>query len=297
MLDPKGPLAAALRFLAYPLLLLLAVGPVAHAITAGLPLERLLPLVFAGVIGATVLLERLIPYEPRWQPTRRELARDGGYLLIGLVFGGLAQLVAGTLALVLATGDNGLPLWLAAPLALVLADLGTYAFHRRVHRGGFWWKEHGIHHVPTKVNVLNANTTHFLDVTFNTLAAMTPLVLLGFSVEAVFIVNVARVLHNYVSHANADLRLGWLGHLLMGPEHHRLHHGVAPEDAGNYATVVTLWDRVFGTFTWAPGRRPAAVGVSEPEAFPDPQRILPNLAHPFRSARRALAPSREAATR
>ena len=59
MLDPKGPLAAALRFLAYPLLLLLAVGPVAHAITAGLPLERLLPLVrLSDVVGLSHRIER-----------------------------------------------------------------------------------------------------------------------------------------------------------------------------------------------------------------------------------------------
>ncbi|MCX4242245.1 sterol desaturase family protein [Paraliomyxa miuraensis] len=286
MLDPRRPLAIGLRYGAYPALVLLVAGSCAHAIAARLPLPDLLPLVFGGVIGATVLLECLIPYEPRWQPTRREVVRDGGYFVIGLAFGGLAQLLVATVALWLATSSNGLPLWLGAPLAVVVSELFTYAFHRRVHRGGFWWKEHGVHHVPTKVNALNTTTGHFLDVTFNNLAALLPLVVLGFSAEAIFIATVARVLQNFVSHANADLRLGWLGHLLMGPEHHRLHHGARRDGAGNYSTVLTLWDRVFGTFTWAPGRRPDAVGVDDPGAFPDPQRILPNLVHPFRSTPR-----------
>lgn len=292
MLDPRRAPAAAARVLAYPFLLLLAAGFTIYAISFGLPLLDLLPLVFAAAIGAAVVLEWLVPYQRTWHPTRREMRRDGAYLLVGLVFGALGQGAAAAVAILLASGANELPLWLAIPSAIVLADLGNYAFHRMVHRPGWWWKEHGIHHVQVKVNALNANTAHFLDVFGNTVFIYTPLVVLGFSAEAIFVVNVARVLQTYVSHANADLHLGWLGHLVMGPEHHRIHHSPAPGHGGNYATVLTLWDRVFGTYAWEPGHGPREVGVHEPDAFPDPQRVLVNLAHPFRrSTAVAQAPS------
>lgn len=290
MLDPRGLPAAALRHLGYPLLLLAAVAVTAGAIVAELPLLDLLPPIFAGVIGSVLLLERLVPHRRDWHPTGREVRRDGIYLLVALVSGALGQLVAGSTALVLATGANGLPPWLSIPLALVLADLGAYLFHRRVHRAGWWWKEHGIHHVQTKVNALNANATHVLDVLVGTVVIYTPLVLLGFSAEAIFVVNVARALHTIVAHANADLCLGWLGHLVLGPEHHRLHHSPAPGHGGNYATVLTLWDRVFGTYAWEPGGGAEVVGVREPGAFPDPQRVWVNLAYPFR---RRPAPARD----
>ena len=274
-----------LTYVAYPVFLTACAAAAAYAITAGLDLETALMPIFFGIIGVLLVLERLVPFRARWQPRTGEVVRDGIYLGQGVVFGGLGQLVAGMLAVWFALGDNGLPLWLAAPLAIVLSDLCTYGFHRFVHVNRFMWREHGIHHVTDKVNTLNANTAHFLDILLNNIAAFGPLLVLGFSPEAVFIATVARTALNFGAHANIDVRLGWLNHIIMGPEHHRLHHSVELADAGNYATVLTLWDRVFGTFTWAPGRGVAQVGVSNPESFPASHRILASVAHPFVDSR------------
>lgn len=271
----------------YPLLLTGAGVLCAYAITADLDLESLIPLVFFGLIAILLVLERLVPFRRDWQPHRGEVARDGIYLTQGLIFGGLGQLVAGTAAVLLAGGTNDLPLWLGAPLAIVLTDLCTYGFHRFVHGNRWMWREHGIHHVVDKVNTLNTNTSHFLDILLNNIVALGPLLALGFSPEAVFIATVARAVTSYGSHANIDVRLGWLGHLVMGPEHHRLHHSADLRDAGNYATILTLWDRVFGTFTWSPGRRIARAGVVDADSFPAPRRILASALHPFRRDRGA----------
>ncbi len=278
MRGPKGWV----RYAVHPLLLGACAVLCAVAISAGADLQGLLPVVFIGLLVTLLLLERLMPFRRDWGPTGAEAARDGVYLVQGVVFGGLGQLVAGMTAVAFAPGDNGLSLWVSVPLAVVLSDLCTYGFHRFVHANGWMWREHGIHHVTDKVNALNANTAHFLDILLNNIVIYTPLLVLGFGAEAVFIVTVVRATQTYASHANVDMRLGWLGHVFMGPEHHRLHHSVDPSEAGNYATVLTLWDRVFGTFCWASGRTIEEAGVAEPRTFPQSRRIWASAVFPFR---------------
>lgn len=276
-----------LRRVAYPMLLANGALLCAYAITAGLDLETILAPIFIGFIVAMLGLERVIPFRRDWQPRAGEVARDGIYLTQGLIFGGLGQLIAGTAAVLFTAGNNGLPLWLAAPLAIVLADLCFYGFHRMTHINRWLWREHGVHHVVDKVNTLNANTTHFLDILLGNIVVYAPLMALGFGAEAIFIVTVARAMMTFGSHANIDVRLGWLGHVIMGPEHHRLHHSADLREAGNYGTILTLWDRVFGTFTWVPGRHIARAGVVDPDSFPAPHRILASAVHPFRRERPA----------
>jgi len=82
-------------------------------------------------------------------------------------------------------------------------------------------------------------------------------------------------------HANIDVELGWLGYLIMGPAHHRLHHSTVIDEAGNFASATTVWDIAFGTFVYEPGQRPEAVGVVRPETFPSPMNVVRNQLHPF----------------
>ena len=93
-------------------------------------------------------------------------------------------------------------------------------------------------------------------------------------------------------HANIDVELGWLGYLIMGPAHHRLHHSTVLGEAGNFASAITIWDIVFGTFVYEPGRVPESVGVVSPDTFPSPMHVLRNQLHPFvDQGQKWLAPS------
>ena len=51
----------------------------------------------------------------------------------------------------------------------------------------------------------------------------------------------------------------------MGPAHHRLHHSTVIEEAGNFASAITLWDIAFGTY---PNR---VHGTNNPYASPERQ--------------------------
>ncbi|CAM5369506.1 sterol desaturase family protein [Streptomyces griseus] len=108
------------------------------------------------------------------------------------------------------------------------------------------------------------------------------LALVGFSRPAVLVAGLFVAAQGYFVHANIDVRIGPLNHLLAGPEQHRLHHSTDLSEAGHYGSDLSCWDHLFGTFTWYPGREPTAVGLQDPTAFPGTGEILAALLHPWR---------------
>jgi sterol desaturase/sphingolipid hydroxylase (fatty acid hydroxylase superfamily) len=139
-----------------------------------------------------------------------------------------------------------------------------------------------VHHAPGKVNVSNNNVNQFLDVILHLLATQLPLLLLGLSQPAVFVATMWKAAQGYSVHANIDAQLGLLNYILVTPEQHRLHHSTDPSEAGHYAADLPIWDLLFGTFRWAPGRAPDQVGLVDPRSFPSVRSVLANQLHPFR---------------
>lgn len=87
---------------------------------------------------------------------------------------------------------------------------------------------------------------------------------------------------------------------LLRPRQHRCPHRTAQPSAGqsraapsapqhrslrsfyHYGSDLSCWDHLFGSFTWYPGREPAAVGLHDPTSFPGTGEILAALTHPWR---------------
>jgi len=268
------------RHLTYPLLLVANAALVTWAFVTDVSLESI---TLAGLLGTIVtlfVLEWAMPYEREWHPDGKEALRDLFYF--GLNGGMDAIVKLGTAFAVAAIGvwDNALSFGVGLPVAILIADLGGYWMHRWGHLG-WLWKVHGVHHTPDKVNTWNNNTIHFVNSIYSGLAKTLPLALLGFDPAVIVIAAYVTTIQSYAVHANIDVELGWLGYLVMGPAHHRLHHSTAIEEAGNFASAITLWDIAFGTFVYAPGLAPEAVGVADQETFPSPLNVFRNQLHPF----------------
>jgi sterol desaturase/sphingolipid hydroxylase (fatty acid hydroxylase superfamily) len=235
-----------------------------------------------GTICYLAVLERLIPYEYGWHPTGREWGWYGVYFMLTMVGGALAQLFVTLVVGVVATPDPVLALPAELPLALLLGSLASYLVHRLEHTNRWLWRLHGVHHVPTKVNVGNNGVNHVFDIVLAQGLVQLALALIGFSQSAVFAVGIFVTAQGYFVHANVDIRIGRFNYLLVSPEQHRLHHSTDISEAGHYGSDISLWDRIFGTFTWYPGRRPVAVGLSDPAAFPHTDAVVATLLHPLR---------------
>lgn len=274
--------ARALRHLAYPILL----GSVVAVSTLGIARDRELEAVgflfVLGVLLYLVVLERLIPYDRSWHPSRREWRWYGAYFLLTALGGALAQALVLALVGVVSLPESALPLGVEIPLAALLGSLANYLVHRLGHTNRHLWRLHGVHHAPDKVNIGNNGVNNILDVVLAQGATQLSLALVGFSEASVFAVGLFVVAQGYFTHANADVRIGWLNHIVSSPEQHRLHHSTDLSEAGHYAADLSIWDRVFGSFTWRPGRRPASVGLVDPTSFPPTGAVLTNQFRPWR---------------
>src|SRR5262249_32778855 len=76
-----------------------------------------------------------------------------------------------------------------------------------------------------------------------------PLLLIGFPPTMVFLFSGLSLIYQFWIHTELIDRLGPLEWVMNTPSHHRVHHAVNPRylDA-NYAGVLIVWDRLFGTF-------------------------------------------------
>lgn len=64
---------------------------------------------------------------------------------------------------------------------------------------------------------------------------------------------------HYGQHANLPLRNGWLNYVFSMDEVHQWHHSSKPGEGGsNFGRSIVLWDQVFGTFRYQPGRNDSA---------------------------------------
>ncbi|MCG5212815.1 sterol desaturase family protein [Streptosporangium sp. KLBMP 9127] len=255
------------------------------AIRYRLDLGRVGMIFLIGTVAYLAALERLIPYHRGWHPTRGEWGWYGVYFVLTIAGAGLAQLPVTALVGAVALPKPLLPLWAEIPLALLLGSLASYLVHRLGHTNPWLWRLHGVHHVPEKVNVANNGVNHIFDVVLSQCVVQLALALAGFSMDSVFAVGLFVLTQGYFVHANIDVRIGWLNYVLASPEQHRLHHSTDLSEAGHYGSELSIWDRLFGSFTWHPGRRPDAVGLHDPSSFPATDAVLASLLHPWRPRR------------
>ena len=270
------------RYGGLPLLLAVNAAVIAWTLTTGFSMPLASVFMLFGSVAYLLLMERWIPFRRDWQPAPREWRRDGIYFVVNGLLSVVPPALVGAVAIHLAPGHLAMGLGTQIPLAILVAGFAGYWTHRLGHTVHALWALHGVHHTPDKVNAWNNNVVHAADLTFQNTTSLGALVLVGFSPEAVFAATAYGQAMSFADHANADFRIGWFNLLIGSPEQHRLHHSVDVEEAGHYS-VLPLWDLVFGTFTWRPGREPRAVGIEKPETFPQPDAIGRNFVHPFRA--------------
>lgn len=251
-----------------------------------------------------MLLERIVPMAKAWGMTWRSFWRDIRYLVMdGAVIGG-TRVAAGWIAIRLAQSHPGpladARLLVAVPIALLAWDLAQYALHRYTHEGEgpvarFLWRTHIAHHLPDRVYVFMHGVFHPLNAFLNAAILQAVFLGLGLSPLAAFAAMLIIDLQTILSHFNVEVRAGIFNYLFIGTELHRGHHSADPREAKNYGTVVSIWDLLFGTFRYSPGKPPVALGVHPAPGVPRSEEILRVLAYPFAPAPVKEEPGREPA--
>jgi sterol desaturase/sphingolipid hydroxylase (fatty acid hydroxylase superfamily) len=254
--------------------------------------------VFAGVLLAMALLELILPKRTLIAPKgRRWLTNLGISVTAALVLRLMAALAVPVAAIAAAfyaqTSGIGLlnnvawPDWVKIVIALAALDLAIWAQHLASHKIPILWRLHKVHHADRDIDVTTAVRFHPVEIALSMLWKIAVVVPLGAPPLAVFLFEVILNGCAMFNHANIDLP-PWLDRILrlfvVTPDMHRVHHSVLRrEHDSNYGFNLSLWDRVFRTYTAQPegGHQGMTIGLT-PYQSEAPTRFGWSLWLPFR---------------
>jgi sterol desaturase/sphingolipid hydroxylase (fatty acid hydroxylase superfamily) len=147
--------------------------------------------------------------------------------------------------------------WWAIVLCFVLDDFRYYWWHRWSHEIRLMWASHVVHHSSQHYNLTTALRQTWTGQAIAPLLTKLPLVLLGFPPAMIAFVSGLNLVYQFWIHTEMIKRLGPFEGIFNTPSHHRVHHATNARylDA-NYAGVLIVWDRMFGTFTGEADEKP-----------------------------------------
>lgn len=138
--------------------------------------------------------------------------------------------------------------WWAWALLILAEDFCYYWFHRFGHEVRFFWAAHVNHHSATSYNLSTALRQSWTGPLVGWVFWV-PLPLLGFDPLMIVTVQAISLLYQYWIHTELIDTMGPLEWVFNTPSHHRVHHGTeALYLDRNYAGILIVWDRLFGTF-------------------------------------------------
>jgi alkylglycerol monooxygenase len=138
--------------------------------------------------------------------------------------------------------------WWSWVVLFFVDDLAYYVFHRVSHETRLFWNFHVVHHSSEEYNLSVAVRQSWFSGLLHWLF-YAPVMLLGFAPWMFVIMHGFNLIYQFWIHTKLVHRLGPLEWILNTPSHHRVHHGVnEPYLDKNYAGVLIIWDRLFGSF-------------------------------------------------
>jgi sterol desaturase/sphingolipid hydroxylase (fatty acid hydroxylase superfamily) len=170
--------------------------------------------------------------------------------------------LAGHVALPDALRDVWLPVRVVA--FYLVADCGSYWMHRLMHTRHLW-RIHRWHHSPTQLYwFAGARATLPQQILFNLPYIAAAPLLAGIPLWVIFAMTIEAVLRNNWMHMNVTWRSHWLERVLVTPRYHHIHHSAEAQlHDGNYGSLFSIWDRLFGTYIDPDVTVPRSFGTGE----------------------------------
>ena len=159
-----------------------------------------------------------------------------------------------------------IPLWIRVVVYYLGADLGSYWFHRLMHTRHVW-RVHRFHHSATQLYWLaGVRATIPQQILFNAPYILVSPLLGGAPAWLFTAIMIEGIVRNHWQHMNFAWRSRWLEYVVVTPRYHHLHHSANHEQHdGNYGSLFTLWDRMFGTRVDPDTAKLKKFGTGEPK--------------------------------
>ena len=148
---------------------------------------------------------------------------------------------------------------------LLLLDLLIYWWHRLNHQIPFLWRFHEVHHLDSFLDSTSALRFHFGEVLLSAVVRAGAVIMLDLSLKTVVIFETCVLISTIFHHSNIRLPravergLSWV---IITPGLHWIHHHALRRDTdSNYGTILTCWDRIFGSHNRAQRSPTMPIGV------------------------------------
>lgn len=146
--------------------------------------------------------------------------------------------------------------WVKYGVMFVALDLLDYAYHAIMHKVPVLWRFHLVHHTDRVVDVSTTFREHPGETAIRNGFFALWIMLCGAPVEVVVLRQLVTAAANIFAHTSMRLPPGparAIGWLFMTPNlHHAHHHFQMPATNCNYGDVLSVWDRLFGTYVEMP---------------------------------------------
>lgn len=212
-----------------------------------------------GLMAILAVVETVIPLFPRSVRNRRHLGANFGLtaFTFGLNFFMNGLLMMGTIWV---SGHGaGLIQWLKVPLlgaiivTVIVMDLGGYAAHVLMHKFPLLWRAHLVHHSDPALDVSTSFRQHPMESLWRYGFLVVTAWGLGAPLAGIMLYRTLSAVNAVLEHANIrvplrlDTAISWVW---VTPNMHKLHHSrLKAETDSNYGNLLSLFDRLFGTFT------------------------------------------------
>lgn len=250
--------------------------------------------IFLGLFAALAVWERVSPMRAMVEDRPRRWTTNWALSILDTA---MVQIVFGAAAVGAALdasargwglfGAVDWPLWAEIAIVFVALDLAIWFQHWLMHQVPVLWRVHRVHHADRDIDVTTAIRFHPVEIALSMLFKIGLVYALGAPAIAVIVFEV--VLNGAAMFNHANLRLPRavdrvLRILIVTPDMHRVHHSTdRAEHDTNYGFNLSIWDRLFGTYTDQPagGHRGMKIGLAEYQTH-GPTQFLWSLAFPFR---------------
>jgi sterol desaturase/sphingolipid hydroxylase (fatty acid hydroxylase superfamily) len=141
-------------------------------------------------------------------------------------------------------------------LTFILLDLGEYVYHVIMHKVKRLWMFHVVHHSDQVVDVSTTLREHPGENVIRLSFTLLWVFLSGAALWALLLRQTIQVISTLFAHMNYRLPKKVdhvIGLIFITPNLHQVHHHYKqPYTDCNYGDVLSIWDRVFGTFKTLP---------------------------------------------
>ena len=202
-------------------------------------------------------------------------------------------------------GGFGLALWaesqsiglfnlisVVQPIAILISflvlDWSIWFTHYLFHKIPFLWRVHSVHHADPDMDVTTAIRFHPVEILLSMAWKSIIILLLGAPAISVIIFEI--VLNGGAMFNHTNIRLPALVEkvlrlFIVTPDMHRVHHSQRVEETdSNYGFSLSIWDRIFRTYTAQPqdGHEKMKIGLDYCDANKS-TKLLYTLSIPFYS--------------